>query len=132
LEKKAESESQLRPESEVESEVESESESEQGSEPVSRPEPAKQEIPHYQLTRAQERTFKRLKESATGFIGVEVRQKMSKSAKKQMQELDDCCLDFCIQLLDHRLTGNPYDSAIIGALAIYGIKEGGGWLEAFP
>jgi len=84
LEKKAEAESRAESEAGTESEAESES--------ASRPEPAKQETPHYQLTRAQEHTFKQLKESATRFIGVEVGQKMSKSTKKQMQELDDNAL----------------------------------------
>ncbi|KAK0247289.1 hypothetical protein LTR01_008816 [Friedmanniomyces endolithicus] len=37
--------------------------------------------------------------------------------------LDHKCLELCISLLDHRLTGNIFDSALVGALAVLGINE---------
>jgi hypothetical protein len=37
------------------------------------------------------------------------------------EELDCACLQFCIALLDHRLTGYIFDSAIGDFLAVLGI-----------
>ncbi|KAK6442801.1 hypothetical protein LTR95_000960 [Oleoguttula sp. CCFEE 5521] len=37
--------------------------------------------------------------------------------------LDRKCLDLCVSLLDQRLTGNVYSSALVGFLAILGIDE---------
>lgn len=37
--------------------------------------------------------------------------------------LDRKCLDLCVSLLDQRLTGNIFDSALIGFLAVLGIDE---------
>ncbi|KAK4551663.1 hypothetical protein LTR86_010994 [Recurvomyces mirabilis] len=37
--------------------------------------------------------------------------------------LDRKCLDLCVSLLDQRLTGNVYSSALVGSLAILGIDE---------
>jgi len=39
-------------------------------------------------------------------------------------------LRFCITLLDHLLQDNEYESAIISGLAVLGIKEDKGWLNA--
>ncbi|KFY83085.1 hypothetical protein V498_08308 [Pseudogymnoascus sp. VKM F-4517 (FW-2822)] len=47
-----------------------------------------------------------------------------------MEELDRACLRFCIELLDHRLVGNLYDSAIISGLSILGIGPGETWVAA--
>jgi hypothetical protein len=64
------------------------------------------------------------------FQDVKVFNRISESVKKQIQELDSECLEFCIQLLDHRLVGDAYENAIISGLSILGIKDGGRWLEA--
>ena len=64
---------------------------------------------------------------AAAFHGVEVTDEMSSQAAKQMTELDWQCLQFCIQLLDHRLPRDAYENVIISGLSILGIqKEGGG------
>jgi hypothetical protein len=39
----------------------------------------------------------------------------------RQQKLDSACLQFCIALLDHRLMGDIFDSAIVGFLAVLGI-----------
>ncbi|KFX97205.1 hypothetical protein O988_04964, partial [Pseudogymnoascus sp. VKM F-3808] len=62
--------------------------------------------------------------------GVEVKEEMGREEREQMEELDRACLRFCIELLDHRLVGNPYDSAIISGLSILGIGPGETWVEA--
>lgn len=86
--------------------------------------------PGYQFTSRQKKSFEKLTRQATEFQDVKVFDGMEESAEKQMQELDDECLEFCIQLLDHRLIGDAYKNAIISGLSILGIKDGGGWLEA--
>jgi hypothetical protein len=64
------------------------------------------------------------------FEGVEVNEEMGREEREQMEELDRACLRFCIELLDHRLVGNPYNSAIISGLSILGIGPGETWVEA--
>jgi hypothetical protein len=86
--------------------------------------------PHYRFTRGQKSAFAKLISKAAAFEGVEVCEEMSEAAEQQMTELDNQCLQFCIELLDHRLVGNAYDNAIISGLSILGIRDGGGWLEA--
>ncbi|KFZ25129.1 hypothetical protein V502_00392, partial [Pseudogymnoascus sp. VKM F-4520 (FW-2644)] len=61
---------------------------------------------------------------------VEVKEEMGREEREQMEELDCACLQFCIELLDHRLVGNPYNSAIISRLSILGIGPGEMWVEA--
>ncbi|KAH9205102.1 hypothetical protein DL95DRAFT_397972, partial [Leptodontidium sp. 2 PMI_412] len=39
-------------------------------------------------------------------------------------------LRLCISLLNHPLQDNEYKSAIISGLAILGMKDDGGWLNA--
>ena len=43
---------------------------------------------------------------------------------------DRACLDFLVSLLDHPLTGPTYDSVLLSALAVVGIREDGGWVTA--
>ena len=45
----------------------------------------------------------------------------------QLQRTDRACLDFLVSLLDHPLPGPSYDSVLLSALAIVGIREDGGW-----
>ena len=86
--------------------------------------------PGYRLTRHQRQAFDTLMTQAAAFYRVEVTDKMSSRATKQMTELDWQCLQFCIQLLDHRLHRDAYENVIISGLSILGIREGGGWLKA--
>lgn len=49
---------------------------------------------------------------------------------KQIKIIQTLVLDFCITLLDHQLQDNEYQSGLISALAVLGIKEKGGWSDA--
>jgi superfamily II DNA or RNA helicase len=89
-----------------------------------------EERPEYRLTSRQSRLLDTLMSQATAFEEVEVKDEMSTSAAKQMAELDWQCLQFCIQLLDHKLPGNAYENVIISGMSILGFREGGGWLKA--
>ena len=45
--------------------------------------------------------------------------------------LDLACLQFCIALLDQRLMGDIYDSAVVGFIAVLGVdKEQEGFQDA--
>jgi hypothetical protein len=46
--------------------------------------------------------------------------------------LDRACLDFCIALLDHRLTGDLFESTIVSFLAVLGIDEANGTFYEAP
>ncbi|OBT50807.1 hypothetical protein VE04_09301 [Pseudogymnoascus sp. 24MN13] len=89
----------------------------------------KEERPPYRFTRGQGNAFVKLMQKAENFEGVEVKEEMGKEEREQMKELDRACLRFCIELLDHRLVGNPYDSAIISGLSILGIGPEETWVE---
>ncbi|OBT40742.1 hypothetical protein VE00_09797 [Pseudogymnoascus sp. WSF 3629] len=67
---------------------------------------------------------------ARGIRGSRGEEEMGREEREQMEELDRACLQFCIELLDHRLVGNPYDSAIISGLSILGIGPGETWVKA--
>ncbi|KAK4158624.1 hypothetical protein QBC43DRAFT_305290, partial [Cladorrhinum sp. PSN259] len=43
--------------------------------------------------------------------------------------LDRACLDFLITLLDQQLPHSSYDSVLLSALAVMGIRQDGGWLR---
>jgi superfamily II DNA helicase RecQ len=49
---------------------------------------------------------------------------------EKMKEIEREVLRFCISLLDHPLQDNEYKSGIISALAVMGIRDDGGWLNA--
>ncbi|KAK3065108.1 hypothetical protein LTS18_010261 [Coniosporium uncinatum] len=44
---------------------------------------------------------------------------------RKLTSIQAACLDFCIQLLNQRITRKEYDSALVCALAVLGVKEGG-------
>ena len=44
----------------------------------------------------------------------------------QLQRTDRACLDFLVSLLDYPLPGLSYDSVLLSALAVVGIREDGG------
>jgi len=46
-----------------------------------------------------------------------------------MNKLNNECLEFRIQFLDHRLVEDAYQHAVISGLYISVMKDGGGWLE---
>jgi hypothetical protein len=51
----------------------------------------------------------------------------------KLTRLQKVCLDFCIALLDHQITHREYDSPLVCALAVLGVKEDG-WkgVEQYP
>jgi hypothetical protein len=89
----------------------------------------KDERPQYRFTRGQRTIFAKLIQKAKEFEGVVVTEEMGRAEREQMAELDQGCLQFCIELLDHRLVGNPYESPIISGLSILGIGPGETWVE---
>lgn len=89
-----------------------------------------EERPGYKFTSQQKKSMKKLTKQAEEFQGIRVFDGMAKEAEQQMEELDRTCLEFCIHLLDHRLVGDAYQNAIISGLSIFGMKDGGGWVEA--
>ena len=46
----------------------------------------------------------------------------------ELEVVDKCCLDFLITLLDHSLPRSSYDSVLLSALAVLGIRDDGGWV----
>ena len=69
-------------------------------------------------------------EKAADFEGVEVTEEMNRADRERMAELERVCLQFCIELLDHKLVRNPYKSPVISGLSILGIGPGETWVEA--
>ena len=45
------------------------------------------------------------------------------SVDAQLSAVDELCLNFCISLLDHRITRSEYDSPLINALAVLDVNE---------
>ncbi|KFZ24703.1 hypothetical protein V502_00818, partial [Pseudogymnoascus sp. VKM F-4520 (FW-2644)] len=90
----------------------------------------KEERPQYRFTRGQRIKFAKLIEKAVDFEGVEVTEEMNRADRERMAELDWVCLQFCIELLDHKLVRNPYESPIISGLSILGIGPGETWVKA--
>jgi superfamily II DNA helicase RecQ len=44
---------------------------------------------------------------------------------EKLSRIQKACLEFCIALLDHRITRREYDSPLVCALAVLGVKEQG-------
>ncbi|KAF2820470.1 hypothetical protein CC86DRAFT_304521, partial [Ophiobolus disseminans] len=44
---------------------------------------------------------------------------------EKLSRIQKACLEFCIALLDHRITCREYDSPLVCALAVLGVKEEG-------
>ncbi|KAG9382320.1 DUF3505 multi-domain protein [Pyrenophora tritici-repentis] len=44
---------------------------------------------------------------------------------KKLSKIQKACLEFCIALLNHRITRREYDSPLVCALAVLGVKEDG-------
>ena len=49
---------------------------------------------------------------------------------ERMKRIQRDVLRFCIDLLDYPLQDNEYESAIISGLAVLGIRDDEGWLDA--
>ncbi len=51
--------------------------------------------------------------------------KCSNSKPERLTKIQKACLNFCIELLNQSITRKEYDSALVCALAVLGVKEGG-------
>ncbi|KAE8550147.1 hypothetical protein EYB25_008678 [Talaromyces marneffei] len=49
------------------------------------------------------------------------------SAIPPLTPLQRACLDFCIELLNQRVVHREYDCALVGAMAVLGVRDRGGW-----
>ena len=49
---------------------------------------------------------------------------------ERMRKVQRDVLRFCIDLLDHPLQDNEYESAMISGLAVLGMRDNDGWLDA--
>ena len=78
------------------------------------------EWPAYVFTKKQGRLFDDLE----GMVEGEERQEGDRQAK-----VDRACLDFVVSLFDHELKHNAYESALISALAVLGLRGDGGWVS---
>ncbi|KAF2008234.1 hypothetical protein BU24DRAFT_326537, partial [Aaosphaeria arxii CBS 175.79] len=45
--------------------------------------------------------------------------------EETLTRIQRACLQFCIELLDHQTTQNEYESPLVCALAVLGVKEDG-------
>lgn len=97
--------------------------------------------PPYRLTPAQEAALAAfraalLASAAAEEIEIEKKKKKKKTKKGGVrrkkpgsaQLADRACLDLLISLLDHPLLGASYDSVLLSALAVVGIRDDGGWV----
>jgi hypothetical protein len=57
-------------------------------------------------------------------------EEMIKQVKESQQSCRDMCAQFIIAMLDHPLGDHQYDSVLISALAVMGVREDGGWHNA--
>jgi RecQ family ATP-dependent DNA helicase len=95
---------------------------------------ADEERPTYELTEEQGDAFDTLVEA------VEELQELSQQRgaeghaspeeEKRQERVDRLCLKLCIELLDHDLAQNEYESVVISGLAVMGMREDEGWLGA--
>jgi RecQ family ATP-dependent DNA helicase len=90
--------------------------------------------PEYELTDRQGDTFDALTEAVEELHGLAHRRgegsRASPEEEEKQKRVDRLCLDLCIELLDHNLTHSEYESVVISALAVMGMREDGGWLGA--
>jgi hypothetical protein len=52
-------------------------------------------------------------------------QSAASARPEKLSRLQKACLEFCIALLDHQITRREYDSPLVCALAVLGVKEDG-------
>jgi hypothetical protein len=52
-------------------------------------------------------------------------QSAASARPEKLSRIQKTCLEFCIALLDHRITRREYDSPLVCALAVLGVKEEG-------
>lgn len=81
---------------------------------------------HCVLTSAQSAALDRMASAARAVVqeqGQDINEesRAARQTEAQQRSLDSACLQFWISLLDHRLIGDIFDSAIVGFLAVIGI-----------
>jgi hypothetical protein len=75
----------------------------------------------HRLTAAQEGTLTSMEEHGQDLTRLRQVGGSDADIQKATGSLDDACLEFSIQLLDHTLTGDLHESVLVGFLAILGI-----------
>ncbi|KAG9375709.1 hypothetical protein A1F94_013658 [Pyrenophora tritici-repentis] len=103
--------------------------------------PARVEEPKYRFTRRQREAWEVLIEQAKRSIegdeedeAEDMDEEREELDEEMMDDIDEAievaeeepaCLEFCIALLNHRITRREYDSPLVCALAVLGVKEDG-------
>jgi hypothetical protein len=72
----------------------------------------------YQLTQKQEIEIYNVKLAASRFQLYKLEELKEKEAEAICQEIDRCCLQLCIALLDHRLDHDEYKSSVISYFTV--------------
>jgi superfamily II DNA helicase RecQ len=68
--------------------------------------------------------------SASESNGSSTSEDISRQIKESQESCRDMCARFIIAMLDHALGDHQYDSVLISALAVMGVREDGGWHNA--
>ncbi|TWU70350.1 hypothetical protein ED733_000020, partial [Metarhizium rileyi] len=68
--------------------------------------------------------------SASDSDGSSTSEDINKQIKESQDSCRGMCLRFIIAMLDHSLGDHQYDSVLIGALAVMGVRDDGGWQNA--
>lgn len=93
-----------------------------------------EERPQYELTDPQGDTFDELvaviEESQMLATQRGESSPPSPVEEDKQKRVDRLCLGLCTRLLDHHLTHSEYESVVISALAVMGMREDDGWLGA--
>jgi superfamily II DNA helicase RecQ/uncharacterized C2H2 Zn-finger protein len=92
------------------------------------------ERPEYELTDGQGDAFDELVQAVEELQGLakergQESQPGSEEEEKQ-KRVDRLCLELCIEFLNHNLTHSEYESVVISALAVMGMRADDGWLGA--
>jgi superfamily II DNA helicase RecQ len=77
--------------------------------------------PPYEMTDQQDRLFLDWDEKAYELADT------GGHSTEQLDKIDRLCLDFIVQLFDHQLGDDHYESVVLSALAVMGLRADGGW-----
>src|ERR1700712_2078017 len=91
------------------------------------------ERPGYCLTREQEALFGTLIKAIEKMTSEDDRNREARNQEDidiKLDKIDRLCLTLIITLLDHQFGDDEYESVIISGLAVLGIRDDRGWLNA--
>jgi superfamily II DNA helicase RecQ len=87
--------------------------------------------PGYRLTSQQEKALEQLGIVVQELITIQDARHedtaVNQDEEAKQAEVDKACLGLCVRLLDHQLTQSEYDSVLVSALAVMGMREEEGW-----